>query len=148
MPNYIGCLYIVSLFSFFLTFRPPADNSSRFQEPTAVREAVSALPTGSPFYPPGTSSLGSDIKAKDDGTKARNGNRVSSMAAAAPSTQSSAAASTPSASSSSSGSKYTEFYTEPGLEMSRADWWQNLVIIYHPNSELGTRLVMADIAHL
>lgn len=40
------------------------------------------------------------------------------------------------------------FMLEPDLQMSRANWWQDLVTIYHPNGEIGTKLVMDDILHL
>lgn len=40
------------------------------------------------------------------------------------------------------------FMLEPDLQMSRANWWQDLVTIYHPNAEIGTKLVMDDILHL
>lgn len=32
--------------------------------------------------------------------------------------------------------------------MSRANWWNDLVVIYHPNREIGTKMVIGDILHL
>lgn len=47
------------------------------------------------------------------------------------------------------GSDLGDYFTmEPDLQMSRANWWQVLVTIYHPNPEIGTKLVMGDILHL
>lgn len=57
--------------------------------------------------------------------------------------------SSPSGSGSGSGSESGDRFTlEPDLQMSRANWWQVLVTIYHPNPEIGTKLVMGDIMHL
>lgn len=48
-----------------------------------------------------------------------------------------------------SGSELGDYFmTEPDLQMSRANWWQDLVTIYHSNPEIGTKLVMGDILHL
>jgi hypothetical protein len=121
-----------------------------------VRDATSTLNASSRFYAPEAGSRDTDVEesnrndnnnahAAKTGTKNRN--KISS--ATGGSTKSPTPASTPSSSSSSSrASEYCEFYTEPDLQMTRANWWQDLVTIYHPNAEIGNKLVMADVVHL
>jgi len=149
------------------------EDSSQFQKArvnfVANSDAGPTVKTAdSQLYPHGTRSFDAEVERRsknvrvEDATKAsRNRNNASPIAASTnatkspPSAVAAAAASTPAASSSSSsasssggGSGYNEFYTEPDLEMSRASWWQHLVTIYHPNAEIGSKLVMGDIAHL
>lgn len=54
------------------------------------------------------------------------------------------------ASTGSSGSDLgIDFFAEPDLAMSRANWWGDLVRVYSPDdAEVGTGLVMSDITHL
>lgn len=150
------------------------EDSSQFQNAHvnfgANSDAGPMVKAADSQHPHGTRSSDAEVErrsknvAVEDARKvSKNQNKASPIAASTNVTKSppavaaaAAAASTPSASSSSSpasssgggSSNYNEFYTEPDLEMSRASWWQHLVTVYHPNAEIGSKLVMGDIAHL
>jgi hypothetical protein len=115
-----------------------------------VGDATSTFKAGSRFDAPRTGSHATDVgesnrKANHNTHAAKrerkNRNNIWSMAG-------SSTKSTPSASSSSGATEHSEFYREPDLQMTRANWWQELVAIYHPNAEIGNELLMADILHL
>ena len=130
----------------FISSRPSTmDNSSRFQEiaATVAGDATSTLRTGS-------IDASFQESNRDDCDDAyamtmETGNRNNISLVAENWTKSPPPASMPSSSSS---SEYSEFYKEPDFQMTRANWWQGLVAIYHPNAEIGSKLVMADIVHL
>jgi hypothetical protein len=142
---------ILNLSPFYLSSRPSStDDSSQFQElPVGfVGDATSTLNTGSRFYVPGVGLHDAGVKESNrDGNAhaAENRNKISSVAG---SSTKSHPVSTPSASSPLGAGEFSEFYREPGLQMIRANWWQGLVAIYHPNAEIGNELVMVDIVHL
>jgi hypothetical protein len=157
---YIHCLHRTRSHSqsspFHLNSRPSStDDLSRFQEVPVdfVGDVTSTLKAGSRFYVHGAGPHDTGVEesnGKNDNSRAakmktKNRNNISSIAGGS---TKSLPASTPSAFSSSGASEYSEFYREPDLQMTHANWWQELVAIYHANAEIGNELVMADILHL
>ena len=125
------------------------DDSSRLQEVPVgfVEDATPTLKAGWRLYPVGVGPHG---PSADEYSRADDSVRAAKMGMIARHKISSVAGGLTRLAStlpSFSSSEYSEFYTEPDLQMTRANWWQGLVAIYHPNAEIGNRLVMADIVH-
>lgn len=128
---------------FILSSTPPANDSHRFQEITDGHYT-----SADPHYQPADISAAPPHFFELSSSPLSISHTQNQVEEDDTTSTPPATSSTSSPASSSSSFEIGEFLTEPDLAMSRANWWNDLVVIYHPNREIGTKLVMNDIQHL